>query len=320
MTLFDPDSDNLPKLSELEPIPGAPKHAAWFWGKDDELGRLNLLTPRRIAKAAKLIQTGERACLNYPAEHPYPPFFGREPFQHKVKQVTDFAFDDLYNMNTQSGSQWDGFRHVGIAHNGSFVWYNNTTADQIRNSSRIGIQAWAKRGIVGRGVLIDFYSFSQKSYDPFESRKITAEEFKACAKAQNLTFEYGDILIIRTGWSEAYRNLDQKGREDIGSKAYLEHQFAGLSREHEMVELLHDNYFSAVGSDAPTLETWPMDDPDHLHHFLLPLWGAPIGELWDVDLLAELCKKHNRYSFFFTSSPSNVQGGVGTHPNAVAIF
>ena len=42
MTVFDPDSDNLPKLSELEPIPDAPKYAAWFWGKDDQVKQAGL--------------------------------------------------------------------------------------------------------------------------------------------------------------------------------------------------------------------------------------------------------------------------------------
>jgi hypothetical protein len=50
------------------------------------------------------------------AELPDPPIFAREPFKHTIKQVNDFAYDDLYNMNTQSGSQWDGFRHVGTDH------------------------------------------------------------------------------------------------------------------------------------------------------------------------------------------------------------
>lgn len=35
--VFDPNSERLPKFSELESIPGAPEHAAWFWGKDDEV-------------------------------------------------------------------------------------------------------------------------------------------------------------------------------------------------------------------------------------------------------------------------------------------
>jgi kynurenine formamidase len=192
-------------------------------------------------------------------------------------------------------------------------------------------------------VLLDFYSFSGKSYDPFTSRSITAKELKECAKAQNVTFKYGDILIVRTGWSEAYRKLDEAGRQEMGSKGWTELSFAGVDRDNEMLEFLHDNYFCAVGGDAPSFESWPFSGVVDLHYYLLPRWGVPIGELWDVDGLAELCKKHNRYEFFFTSSPTNVQGkslphssiksdrfvgltlfsrlgGVGCSPNAIAIF
>jgi kynurenine formamidase len=193
--------------------------------------------------------------------------------------------------------------------------------------------------IVGRGVLIDFYSFAKRSYDPFSSRSITAEEIQACAKEQNIKFEYGDILIVRTGWSEAYRLLDQKARDEMGSKGTYELTFAGLARGDSMLELLHDNYFSSVASDAPSFESWPSEDKETLHSFLLPRWGVPIGEMWDLDALAELCEKNHRYEFFFTSSPANVQGtvfkrmtafsnlladnslgGVGSQPNAIAIF
>jgi len=320
MTAFDPDSDDLPKLADLKPKPGAPSQSAWIWGDDDELGRLNLLTPRRIAKAAKLIRSGETVGLNFPAELPNPPFFGREPFEHKLKSISEHGFDDLHNMNTQSGSQWDGFRHVGLSHEGSGVWYNGTTVDDIHKTSKIGLQAWAKKGIAGRGVLLDFYSFSGKSYDPFTTRSITVSELKECAKAQNVTFEYGDILLVRTGLSEAYRKLSEADRQTIGSKPWSELKFAGVDRGDEMLEFLYDNYFSAVAGDAPSFESWPFSGDKILHYYLLPRWGMPIGEIWDVDGLAELCEKHNRYEFFMTSSPSNVQGGVGSVPNAMAIF
>lgn len=45
---------------------------------------------------------------------PEAPAFGREKFQHQIKPIfEDIAFDDTYSLNTQSGTQWDGFRHVG---------------------------------------------------------------------------------------------------------------------------------------------------------------------------------------------------------------
>jgi len=49
---------------------------------------------------------------SFPAKLLDPPYFGRERFKHTLKEVTPYAFDDLYDMNTQSSSQWDGFRHA----------------------------------------------------------------------------------------------------------------------------------------------------------------------------------------------------------------
>ena len=41
---FDPESNSLPKRSELKPIPGAPKDSEWFvWGKDDEVRPKNII-------------------------------------------------------------------------------------------------------------------------------------------------------------------------------------------------------------------------------------------------------------------------------------
>ena len=50
--------------------------------------------------------------------HPEVPAFGRESFKHEIKTLAEnIAFDDKYELNTQSGTQWDGFRHVGSALN-----------------------------------------------------------------------------------------------------------------------------------------------------------------------------------------------------------
>jgi hypothetical protein len=39
----------------------------------------------------------------------------------------------------------------------------------------------------------------------------------------------------------------------------------------------------------------------------------PIGELFDLEKLAEHCEKVNRYSFFVTSKVNNVPGGVARY-------
>ena|ERR1700760_686093 len=62
---WDPDRKSFPKRSDLPKLPGTPPGAAWVWGPDDYLGRLNLLTPKRVLAAAKEIRTGEIVPVKY---------------------------------------------------------------------------------------------------------------------------------------------------------------------------------------------------------------------------------------------------------------
>ncbi|GIZ47900.1 hypothetical protein CKM354_001097700 [Cercospora kikuchii] len=319
---LDPSQAALPKRSELPSLPNAPAGAAWLWGKDDELGRLNMLTTDRKLAAAKLIRTGETINLDLRSDLPSPPVFGREPFQHEIKKLNGGqGNDDLFHMNTQSGSQWDGYRHVATKHNDKWIFYNGITQEDIESPQRSGgMQSWAEHGVAGRAVLLDVWSHLGKSYDPFTTRPITLEELKSCADAQGVQFQYGDILIIRSGWLDAYTGMSSAARQALGDVKDYAHEFVGVEQTSEMLDFLHDNYFSAVAGDTPGFEAWPPKPPHVLHAHLLPLWGLPIGEMWDLEQLAETCKKYKQYAFFFSSSPSNVPGGVGSHPNAMAIF
>ena len=40
------------------------------------------------------------------------------------------------------------------------------------------------------------------------------------------------------------------------------------------------------------------------------MWGTPVGELFDLEPLSQMCQKLGRYSFFVTSAPLNVMGGI----------
>ncbi|CAK7203610.1 hypothetical protein SEUCBS139899_006347 [Sporothrix eucalyptigena] len=327
---LDPNSTNLPKRADLPAIPDAPKNAAWLWGNDDEHGRLNLLTPERIAKAANTVKLGHIVPLNLPLDVPGPAMFGREDFEHKVKKLAPGAYDEVFTCNPQSGTQWDGFRHFADPDTQKF--YNGLTSEEIdeegKVTTRCGAQAWAQTGIAGRAVLLDVYGWShqnKKEYDPHTSHPISVEDLQACARDQGVTFETGDILLVRCGWVAKYGTLDAAGRQVLADKKTLpEHTYAGLEQSAAMIDFLHDNYFAAAVADNPMLEMWPpksFSTKDYcLHAFLLPMWGMPIGELWDLEALAEKCNATGRYSFFLTSSPDYVHGSVGSHSNALAIF
>lgn len=167
----------------------------------------------------------------------------------------------------------------------------------------------ADMSVVGRGVLLDYWRYVNQSYDPNTRHPISAADLKACAKHQGVEHRYGDILLIRTGWIETYEKMTQAERVKLTQVRGFDHTFVGVDQTEEAADFLHDNYFSVVASDAPAFEAWPQR-PEWNHHVnLLPLWGLPIGELWDLEALSDACHKRRQYEFFFASMPMNVEGG-----------
>lgn len=186
------------------------------------------------------------------------------------------AFDDIYHLNTQSGTQWDGFRH--FAHMGSQSFYNGAKGNDVvgpNANHKCSIHHWAEHGIAGRGVLIDYRSYAHKkgiNYDPFDYYPISWEELYQCGKDQGIDIrpaaqggdiKIGDMLFIRSGWKEAYDSKSDAERaaaalregSGVGSEPGL--RYAGVSQEQKILDWLHDCYFSTVAGDAPSFEAWP---------------------------------------------------------------
>ncbi|KAF1987337.1 hypothetical protein K402DRAFT_376071 [Aulographum hederae CBS 113979] len=315
---------DIPKFSDLPLNKGDPRWSAWgLYGKDDQLGTLNRLTDDVVKAASSEIRTGTRISLNWPLDAQKDiPFFNRQAFHKNVFQkLPRIVNDDEWSFNTQSSSQWDGLRHFGYQKEEKF--YNGVTLDDIHGENKTnvnGIGAWSEKGIVGRGVLLDFHGWREAKglpYDAFESGSISLEQLKEVAKSQDVELRFGDILIIRSGYMVAYGKLP---REEIKSlMAVQPHHFSGVEQSEKMLEWIWNN-FSAVAGDQPSFECWPTQKNFALHEILLAGWGCPIGELFDLEALSEHCKKVNRYTFFVTSEVCNVPGGVASPPNILAIF
>ena len=106
-----------PSFSTLPLDPNGPPGNAWSrFGNNDQLGTLNLLTPDVVAAAAREIVSGVRVSLDWPLDKPSYPSYGRQPFKHEIRQRGGgdrVVNDDILTFNTQSSTQWDGFRHYG---------------------------------------------------------------------------------------------------------------------------------------------------------------------------------------------------------------
>ena len=315
--------ERLPAFAELPVKPEYPPHSAWgVFGDDDQIGTLNLLTPERVTAAARLVEKGQVFAMNWELEQPHPPLFNRSTLRHTIHRRRKNVFDDLYdNFNTQSSSQWDGLRHFGHR---LYGFYNGVTEDEITGiaGARNGIEHWARRGIAGRGVLIDFQRFAAHQgirFSPGERYGIRAEQLEAAASWQGLGFQPGDILLLRTGWIEWYSSLNEAQKTELAVPGAL--QVGGLEQSDDSLRFLWDNHFAAIASDNPDFEAYPPADPEEglMHGTIIGLWGMPIGEMFTLDALAAACAADGRYEFFFTSAPLNKLGGVASPPNALAI-
>ncbi|KAK2019728.1 hypothetical protein LZ32DRAFT_653133 [Colletotrichum eremochloae] len=323
------NENGIPPFEALPLGRGNPRFSAWgLYGDKDELGTLNRLTDERVAAAARSeIKTGARVSLNWSLMAQPTPFFARRAFHLElIRKHPRCANDDVWTFNSQSSSQWDGLRHCGYQKEEKF--YNGVSMDDIhavdeegRLSTVNGIQAWQKHGIVGRGVLVDYHSWRLEQgfpYDPFARDSIPVSDLKACLEAQGTEIRFGDILFTRTGFMAAHAT---KSPTDLESyRAATPQTFSGVAQSEEMLRWVWDN-FSAVAGDQPAFECWPHRDPEHwMHEILLAGWGMPIGELFDLEALAERCREEKRWSFFVASEPCNVPGGVASPPNILAIF
>lgn len=315
-------------FSELPRPDDSGQPLAWgVFGDDDQLGTLNHITEQTTLSAAKCIQRGTRFNLDLPLHLPFE-MVSEGAFGHRgAPEHTLYAdnYRSLYMRDDkldafflQGSSQWDGLTHIGNPLVGGF--YNGVPAEALtlKDGTKNGIEHVAEFAVATRGVLVDLHRYFQsigREWDPTRSDAATADELSACLDHQGVTLAPGDILLIRFGWLAA---LFSEPDERVRNQWFIDGTFAGLAGDQAMWAFLWDNKVAAGAGDNPTLEVSPMQKGDNLHQ-AIPKLGFTIGEMFNLEALAEDCANDQRYTCFLTTSPLNLRGGVGSPPNAIAI-
>jgi len=332
---YELNENGIPPYEALPLRPDDPFVAAWgLYGNDDELGTLNRLTPERVVAAAREIRTGNRVGLDWMLSGNLiseKPFYSRQGFKLDIVRHPGAGCgnDDVWTFNPQASTQWDGLRHVGFAKEQLF--YNGVSMDQIhkagsdgRKSTVNGVHAWAKNGIVGRGILVDYHTWRTENnkwpeFDAFGACRIPLSQLQECLADQGTEVRFGDILFVRSGFMHDMAAKTSDELAAIRGRQGGDVKFCGVDTTPELLRWVWEN-FSAVAGDQPAFEAWPFKGAESLHAACLASWGCPIGELFHLEALAEQCKQEKRWSFFLTSEPCNVPGAVASPPNALAIF
>jgi hypothetical protein len=300
--------------------------ARGVWGSDDQIGMLNHVDEHAAREAAKLVIRGKRFNLNLPVDEPLgsigsgahhlrtPPkhtFFKRSGLYH----VCDDKLDDFY---LQGSTQWDGLTHIGDPVRG---FYNGVTTEEINQTqtTRNGIEKFCAHGIATRGVLADLPRFFESVGRPWSSvgsAAASASELSACLRQQDTELRPGDVLLVRTGWTADFRAASTLERRD---RLFREKDYSGLSGDESMCAFLWDSRLAAVASDSVTVEQWPVQPGKPSLHLAIARLGMVLGELFDLETLADDSAATGRYDCFFVSVPMNVRGGAGSPSNAMAL-
>jgi kynurenine formamidase len=251
---------------------------------------------------------------------------------HEARGVTPGGCDDpshgfndlddyIDGLWLQGSSQWDGLTHIRHPEHGN---YNGVPDSDIHGGpgTKLGVDQWSERGIVGRGLLLDVAKYLAdlgRPIHPESNYGITADDLEATASAQGEEILSGDIILFRTGWLGNFLSKTDEQRAAFMAAGLTA---PGLATEERTVAFLWDKQVAAVASDTMGVEQHPASDPSvrwPMHRVWLPLIGMPLGEYWRLDELAEDCATDGRYAFLLTSAPLNIRGGVGSPPNAIAL-
>jgi kynurenine formamidase len=300
------------------------------WGPEDELGTLNHIRPEDVVAAAGLVRTGKAFSLAIPLDDAGPQTggFGRfNPIHLMIRDgnaavtetvVRDFyggrdrwirGTDDILNLPLQSGTHWDAL--------GPIVFekriYNGYPATDVgsRGAIRNDI-AKARDRVTGRGVLLDIPRSKGRRWLE-AGEPIHVEDLEDCARQQGVAIGRGDIVLVRTGQVGRCRAEGAWGDYAGGSAP-------GLALD--AAPWIHDREIAALATDTWGAEVLPNETPDvfqPLHIILIVHMGLLLGEIFDLEALAEDCASDGRYEFFFSAPPLPITGGVGSPVNPIAL-
>ncbi len=311
-----------------------PEGSTWGdWGDDDQLGRLNLITPKKVLEGVTEVKEGVSFCLSLPLDLPggnvlnprrLPPVLsptGDENgwrFNFLTKTINplfmDVASDDRVILTLQYSTQCfkagsdvvgpqpdagrDGCGHMSYAH-------------------KLGVENMAAKAIQGRAVMVDL----EKHYGR-DHKYVNYDDFRHVLEADKVVVEPGDMLLLHTGFTD---EITKMNKQVDPARA---HAMCSVldGRDRRLLQWITDSQISALIADNYGVEAVPAKPgPDNAEHPSLPIHnhclfklGLNLGEIWWLKDLALWLRDKKRSRFLLTAPPLRLPGAVGSPATPVA--
>ena len=335
-----------------------PEGSNWGeFGPDDQIGRLNLITPEKVRQGIAEVTEGRTFCLSlpldlpggnklHPARHPPRrmatafPDGGAARYLLKVAEqnadpdLTDVVCDDCVLIHTQYSTQWDALSHIGSLFDADgdgeaeMVFYNGWRGGEHITAAPGG--CGAHEGVEAKRLGIENMAAAcvQGRAVMIDLHAVYGDDcvdvgwegLSAAMDAQGVVVEEGDMVCLHTGFARVVREMG--GDPDAHR---LHNSCAALDgRDPKLQDWIRDSGLSVLIADNYGVERAP-NPSGHgsraalpLHELCLFKLGVHLGEIWWLTDLAAHLRDTGRTRFLLTAPPLRLPGAVGSPATPVA--
>jgi len=281
------------------------------WGKADEIGTLNLITPATRLAAVRLVREGVAISLSRDTDKEKAPDNSR-PFIQEMLSSSEKPGAEIFTDSFTVAPHGIAHTHMDALCHFSYKGqqYNGFSPKDVtsKGAAHLNIEI-ARTGIFARGVLVDIPDLKGVPYlQPGEA--IFPEDLDAWEKKTGVHIKSGDVVFIRTG---RWARRAEKGPWNLAERAGL---------HATCVKWFHQRDIAILGSDASSdvrpSQVEGIDQP--VHTLILVALGTPILDNCDLEQLSREARQRRRWDFLLTTSPLAIPAGTGSPLNPIAIF
>jgi hypothetical protein len=196
------------------------------FGPDDQLGRLNLITPEKVKQGVAEVHAGLVFNLSLPLDYPggnklnprrHPPRLqptvrnGKPYYVYEMQQdvpgSTDVACDDAVLLHLQYSTQWDSFAHIGSLFDADGdgmpepVFYNGFRGRE--------------EGVQGRAVMIDL----RHHFGDTPRKHVGYDDLMQVCERDDVLVEKGDMVCLHTGFADLVLRMQRSPDLDMLQKS-----------------------------------------------------------------------------------------------------
>jgi kynurenine formamidase len=284
-----------------------PPGSTWGdFGPDDQLGRLNLLTPDKVLKGIAEVKEGRVFCLSLPLDYPggnvvnprrHPPQLmptERDglpnmtyPLKREDPRLVDVICDDVVVMTLQYSTQWDSLAHVGQLFDADGdgepepVFYNGYRAGEhivgpvdyrggaaIKRGEHVGATALSIDRMAAHGVQGRGVMVDLEAHFGRGRTLVGYDALMRILEEDKVAVEEGDLVCFRTGFDRVILGMNKKPDPAV----LAANPCAGLDgRDERLLDWITQSGVVALISDNYAVEAIPSRPCAEEHCASLPL-------------------------------------------------